>query len=191
MSKLIDVEKLITKIERRKNESREIAHEHKNSPLGNAAQTMANEDEEILSLIDSLQQEQQETEMKSPFTGGKVAILSKEEEVTFRGEKVKILRKYYRCEDTGKEFTDDKLDNDMMWTAFRTYCEKKGMTSFTDIMFKQEQQEVDLEKEFEDYLDNVEGQPRMWHSDEQMEWAKDIARHFWNKGYNAKKEDTK
>lgn len=53
---------------------------------------------------------------------------------------------------------------------------------------KQEQPEVDFEKEFNDFLNNVEGVPRMWHSDEQIKWAKDIARHFWNKGYNARKE---
>lgn len=47
---------------------------------------------------------------------------------------------------------------------------------------QQEQQEVDLEKEFNDFLDNVEGVPRMWHSDEQIEWAKDIARHFYELG---------
>lgn len=91
-----------------------------------------------------LQQKQPETEMKSPFTGGKVTILSREEEVTFRGEKVKIDRKYYRCKDTGREFTDSKLDDDMMWDTFRAYCEKKGITSFTDIVLKQEQPEVDL-----------------------------------------------
>lgn len=55
----------------------------------------------------------------------------------------------------------------------------------------QEQPEVELEKEIDDFLDNIEGVPRMWHSDEQIEWAKDIARHFWNKGYNARKEDDK
>lgn len=38
----------------------------------------------------------------------------------------------------------------------------------------------DLEKEFNHFLDNIEGVPRMWHSDEQMEWAKDIAHHFAN-----------
>ena len=88
-------------------------------------------------LLKSLKQEQ--SDIKSPFTGGKVTILSREEEITFRGEKVKITRKYYRCVDTGREFTDSKLDDDMMWAAFRAYCEKKGMTSFTDIMLKQEQ----------------------------------------------------
>lgn len=41
----------------------------------------------------------------------------------------------------------------------------------------------ELEKEFNRFLDNVEGTPRMWHSDEQMEWGMDIARHFaeWQK----------
>ena len=94
-------------------------------------------------LLKSLQPE---VDIKSPFTGGKVTILSREEETTFRGEKVKITRKYYRCVDTGREFTDSKLDDDMMWAAFRAYCEKKGMTSFTDIMLKQEQPEMNLEK---------------------------------------------
>lgn len=36
----------------------------------------------------------------------------------------------------------------------------------------------DLEEEFNRFLDEEEGVPRMWHSDEQMEWGKDIARHF-------------
>lgn len=36
----------------------------------------------------------------------------------------------------------------------------------------------DLEEEFNRFLDEEEGVPRMWHSDEQMEWGMDIARHF-------------
>ena len=38
----------------------------------------------------------------------------------------------------------------------------------------------DLDKEFNRYLDDVEGMPRMWHPNEQLEWGKDIARHFAN-----------
>lgn len=141
---------------------------------------------QILDIIDSLQQEQQETDMKSPFTGGKVAILSRQEEVTFRGEKVKILRKYYRCEDTGREFTNYKLDDDMMWAVFRAYCEKKGMTSFTDIMLKQEQQEVDLEKEIEEYFPEWAFYTG-WDYDDMQE----VARHFYELGLNARKEENK
>ena len=40
------------------------------------------------------------------------------------------------------------------------------------------QPEADLEAEFERFLNDVEGAPRMYHSDEQIEWGKDIARHF-------------
>ena len=51
---------------------------------------------------------------------------------------------------------------------------------------QQEQQDINLEKEFNVFLDNIEGAPRMWHSDEQIEWAKDIARHFYELGKNSK-----
>ena len=54
---------------------------------------------------------------------------------------------------------------------------------------QQEQPEVDLEKEFNNFLDSVEGVPRMWHSDEQIEWAKSIAKHFFELGLIARKED--
>lgn len=41
----------------------------------------------------------------------------------------------------------------------------------------------DLEKEFNRFLDEKEGMPLMWRSDDQLEWALDIARHFaeWQK----------
>ena len=54
---------------------------------------------------------------------------------------------------------------------------------------QQEQPEVDLEKEFNNFLDNVEGVPRMWHSNEQIEWVKEIAKHFYELGLNARKEE--
>lgn len=43
-----------------------------------------------------------------------------------------------------------------------------------------EEHDEDLEEEFHRFLDEEEGVPRMWHSDEQMEWGKDIAHHFAN-----------
>ena len=50
-----------------------------------------------------------------------------------------------------------------------------------------EVKEVGLEKEFNDFLNNVEGVPQMWHSDEQIEWAKDIAKHFFELGLKIQK----
>lgn len=54
-----------------------------------------------------------------------------------------------------------------------------------------EQPEVDLEKEFNNFLDNIEGVPRMWHSDEQIEWGKDIAKHFLELGISISNEAQK
>ena len=69
----------------------------------------------------------------SPFTGGKVKIVDSESTVTFRGEKITAPRKFYRCIDTGHEFTDAKLDGDFMWAVFRNYCDKKYQ-NFTEIL---------------------------------------------------------
>ncbi len=56
-----------------------------------------------------------------------------------------------------------------------------------DFISTLEVKDVDLEKEFDSFLDNIEGVPRMWHSDEQIEWAKDIARHFFELGIKSQK----
>lgn len=61
--KCIPVDKLIAEIERRKNERIEFAQKRKYSSLGNAARIRANEDKEILSLIESLQQEQPDVDL--------------------------------------------------------------------------------------------------------------------------------
>ena len=160
--KYIDAEKLITKIKRI---IAAVKENNRPNELGTIKQCMVAAEIEALNLavdcIKELQQEQSETDMKSPFTGGKVAILSREEEVTFRGEKIKIIRKYYRCVDTGREFTDSKLDDDMMWAAFRAYCEKKGMTSFTDIMLKQEQPDEQPEYGYL-FTEYVHGKKSRW-----------------------------
>ena len=60
--KYINTDRLIAEIERRKKERREFVQKRGLSSLGNAAQIRANEDEEILSLIVSLQKEQPEVE---------------------------------------------------------------------------------------------------------------------------------
>jgi len=50
-----------------------------------------------------------------------------------------------------------------------------------------EVKEADLDKEFECFLDKVEGVPHAWHTDEQIEWAKDIAKHFFELGLKLQK----
>ena len=73
------------------------------------------------------------TDMKSPFTGGKCTLHERWMTVNYRGEDITIRAKYYRCEDTGHEFTDARLDDDTMWAVFRAWCDKQGFESFKDI----------------------------------------------------------
>ena len=52
-----------------------------------------------------------------------------------------------------------------------------------------EVKEADLEKELNDFLDNIVGVPDIfWHYDKQIEWAEDIAKHFFELGLKAKQE---
>lgn len=69
----------------------------------------------------------------SPFTGGKVFIEEKESTVKYRGMDITVKAKYYRCEDTGHEFTDSEVDTDFMWAVFRKYWENKGFEHFYEI----------------------------------------------------------
>ena len=79
------------------------------------------------------------------------------------------------------------------WAKETYLCENASM--IRKVCYKQllehldtlEVKEVDLEEEVESFLDNIEGVPRMWHSDEQIEWAKDIAKHFFELGLKAQK----
>ena len=43
--------------------------------------------------------------IESPFTGGKVLEIEDVEEKTFRGERYRVNVRYYKCEDTGEQFT--------------------------------------------------------------------------------------
>lgn len=62
-----------------------------------------------------------------------------------------------------------------------------------DFINSLEMKEVDLDKEFNNFLDNVEGVPRMWRSPEQIEWGRDIAKYFFELGTKLKQtsEDIK
>lgn len=56
---------------------------------------------------------------------------------------------------------------------------------------EQPEVELELEKEIDKFL-NETGAPYVWcNDDEQKEWCSIIARHFWNKGYNARKKEEK
>ncbi|MBE6257362.1 MAG: hypothetical protein E7103_05320 [Prevotella sp.] len=68
----------------------------------------------------------------------------------------------------------------ILYDLKKEYSEK--IVALVDSM-QEEPVSEDLEKEFSRFLDEKEGMPRMRRSEEQLEWALDIARHFaeWQK----------
>ena len=63
----------------------------------------------------------------SPFTGGKVREVFKQETMSFRGENYLVHSKYYVCEDTGQEFTTTEQDDSTLNDLYAQYRIKHGI----------------------------------------------------------------
>ena len=73
---------------------------------------------------------------KSPFADDDI-ITMKEKIITvnYRNTPVTVTSQFYHSEKTGHNFTTSELDDDLMWNIFRKYCEMKGMNSFSQLQF--------------------------------------------------------
>lgn len=67
----------------------------------------------------------------------------KEVEYDFRGEKVKVMRPFFR-DDKGREFSTTGQDTDLTWSVLREWCEIKGITPY-DLYPRAEWSEEDEE----------------------------------------------
>ena len=65
----------------------------------------------------------------------------REVELTFRGEKVKVKRHFFR-DDKGREYSTTEQDEDAAWYALRAWCEKKGISMY-DLYPRKEWSEED------------------------------------------------
>ncbi|MCH8318706.1 MAG: DUF4065 domain-containing protein [Bacteroidetes bacterium] len=71
--------------------------------------------------------------INSPFTVGK-AILQKElKEHEFRNDVFTITQHYYKCKDTGQEFTNDEVDQVNVNQVYNQYREKYGVPFLDEI----------------------------------------------------------
>lgn len=70
------------------------------------------------------------SDMKSPFTGGKVLRGMEKKTITFRGEEYTVPQRFFKCQDSGKEFTDAALDDDNIWEVIKAYFIRKGVSPF-------------------------------------------------------------
>jgi hypothetical protein len=65
--------------------------------------------------------------MNSPFTNGEVQRIAEERVFKFRKEDYTIIFHYYKCIDTGKQFTDDELDGLNLGQVYDAYRNKYGI----------------------------------------------------------------
>lgn len=72
----------------------------------------------------------------SPFADDDNITLQEETiTVNYRNTPVTVNHQFYHSEKTGHNFTTSELDDDFMWNVFRKYCEMKGMNSFSQLQF--------------------------------------------------------
>ncbi len=65
--------------------------------------------------------------MKSPITGKEMILTTEITVLPFRKEEFKVVYHYYLCEESGEQFTDDKLDNLNQSQVYNQYREKHGI----------------------------------------------------------------
>lgn len=65
--------------------------------------------------------------IKSPFTGGRVLEVCTTEVHEFRKEKYTVHVRYYKCEDTGEQFTTGEQDELVLNDLYGQYREKHGV----------------------------------------------------------------
>lgn len=75
-----------------------------------------------------------ETNKKSPFTGGAVELCSEQANTVFRKEHYSYTSYYYRCVDTGREFTDNELDDKSLAQVYNQYRQRHGIPSQQEIV---------------------------------------------------------
>ncbi|MEJ6982440.1 type II toxin-antitoxin system antitoxin SocA domain-containing protein [Pedobacter sp. P351] len=65
--------------------------------------------------------------MESPFTGGKVMLLKEKKQIEFRKDLFEITQLFYRCVDTGEEFSTDEVDQINLNQLYNQYRVKYGI----------------------------------------------------------------
>jgi putative zinc finger/helix-turn-helix YgiT family protein len=71
--------------------------------------------------------------MKSPFTGGEIELAKEQRVLQYRKESFEILFHYYRCVDTGEQFTTTELDTLNINQVHNKYREKYGIPFIDEI----------------------------------------------------------
>ena len=72
-----------------------------------------------------------EKRLESPITGGIMTLEWEERKMTFRKESYKVMFPFYKCHDTGEQFTTTESDGVWLAQLRNQYCQKYGIP-YTD-----------------------------------------------------------
>lgn len=84
--------------------------------------------------------------MQSPFTGGKTILQQEERAVQFRKEIFPVFHFFYRCIDSGEEFSTDEIDQLNVNQVYNMYREKHGIPFPDEIKAIREQYDISAAK---------------------------------------------
>ena len=190
MSKLIDAEKLIAEIERRREKCADIAADERNEEVAEYYRGKEVAYDETSSLITSLQQEQPDNMIQ--WTGNNL-----KEVIDFTGKSPKFEEWFKSWEeyenyvhthnDILKLFCEDGSHYEVPVGAWIVKTPDGYNVPSVAKYIQQEQPEVDLEKEIKQYAIGFIGELRNY-----TDWTPRIARfarHFYELGLNARKEE--
>ena len=77
-------------------------------------------------------------QMTSPITGKMMPLLWEEREVEYRKEKYRVMVPFYRCEDSGEQFTTTESDGVWYRQMANQYCHKYGIPYVDEIIATRE-----------------------------------------------------
>lgn len=77
---------------------------------------------------------QEASEIKSPITGGPVTLEWEWREMIFRKEKFRVAFPFYKCTDTGEQFTTTQSDAVWYTQLHNQYCYKYGIPYLDEII---------------------------------------------------------
>lgn len=89
---------------------------------------------------------QDKDKLVSPITGGKMSLEWEWRDMEFRKEKFRVMFPYYRCEDTGEQFTDTETDGVWLAQVRNMYCQKYGIPYTDEIVAVRERYGVSATK---------------------------------------------
>lgn len=84
--------------------------------------------------------------MKSPVTGNEMRLMQEHRALTFRKESFNIIYHFYKCNDSGEQFTDDELDALNLAQVHNQYRSKYGVPFVDQIRRIREQYDLSASK---------------------------------------------